>query len=65
MSGNVCRCGTYVRMREAIEADCSGKPTGRLTVIFDQLASQAAGPERLAAQLLQAGAAAEVEPREL
>jgi len=52
-------------MREGIKADCSGKPTGRLTVILDQLASQAAGPERLAAQLLQAGAVAEVEPREL
>jgi len=51
-------------MREAIKADCSGKPTGKLTVILDQIASQAAGPERLAAQLLQAGAVAEVEPRE-
>ena len=28
MSGNVCRCGTYIRIREAIKAAASGGRRG-------------------------------------
>jgi isoquinoline 1-oxidoreductase alpha subunit len=34
MSGNICRCGTYVRIREAIKQAATGKPHG-LQVIVD------------------------------
>ena len=34
MSGNICRCGTYVRIREAIKRPRSGL-IGRLTMIVD------------------------------
>ncbi|MET0254705.1 MAG: (2Fe-2S)-binding protein [Luteibacter sp.] len=34
MSGNICRCGTYVRIREAIKQAATGKPLG-LQVIVD------------------------------
>ncbi|MGF6710949.1 isoquinoline 1-oxidoreductase alpha subunit [Luteibacter sp. W1I16] len=34
MSGNICRCGTYVRIREAIKQAATGKPNG-LQVIVD------------------------------
>ncbi|WP_448097853.1 (2Fe-2S)-binding protein [Luteibacter yeojuensis] len=34
MSGNICRCGTYVRIREAIKQAATGKPFG-LQVVVD------------------------------
>jgi len=34
MSGNICRCGTYVRIREGIHQAASGTPAG-LQVIVD------------------------------
>ena len=34
MSGNICRCGTYVRIREAIKQAATGQPQG-LQVIVD------------------------------
>jgi isoquinoline 1-oxidoreductase alpha subunit len=34
MSGNICRCGTYVRIREAIKQAATGQPLG-LQVIVD------------------------------
>jgi len=34
MSGNICRCGTYVRIREAIHQAATGTPAG-LQVIVD------------------------------
>jgi len=34
MSGNICRCGTYVRIREAIKQAATGHPLG-LQVIVD------------------------------
>ena len=34
MSGNICRCGTYVRIREAIKQAATGQPHG-MPVIFD------------------------------
>ena len=34
MSGNICRCGTYVRIREGIHQAASGRPLG-LQVIVD------------------------------
>jgi isoquinoline 1-oxidoreductase alpha subunit len=34
MAGNICRCGTYVRIREAIKQAATGKPNG-LQVIVD------------------------------
>lgn len=34
MSGNICRCGTYVRIRQAIHQAAGGQPTG-LQVIVD------------------------------
>ena len=42
MSGNICRCGTYVRIREAIKQAAQSSRTGRLTMIPDHLTSQAA-----------------------
>jgi isoquinoline 1-oxidoreductase alpha subunit len=27
MSGNICRCGTYVRIREAIKQAAEGSPS--------------------------------------
>ena len=32
MSGNICRCGTYVRIRAAIKQAASGKPQGPQTI---------------------------------
>ena len=32
MSGNICRCGTYVRIRAAIKQAATGKPEGPQTV---------------------------------
>ena len=57
MSGNICRCGTYVRIREAIKqvAKANG---GRLRMTLNQLASHAAGPSLSRHRFLQAGAAA-------
>jgi xanthine dehydrogenase iron-sulfur cluster and FAD-binding subunit A len=38
MSGNICRCGTYVRVREAIKHAAKLPRPGRgLTTIFDRL----------------------------
>jgi isoquinoline 1-oxidoreductase subunit alpha len=34
MAGNICRCGTYVRIREAIKQAATGKPNG-LQVVVD------------------------------
>lgn len=34
MAGNICRCGTYVRIREAIKQAATGKPQG-LQVLVD------------------------------
>jgi isoquinoline 1-oxidoreductase alpha subunit len=34
MAGNICRCGTYVRIREAIKQAATGLPQG-LQVIVD------------------------------
>lgn len=34
MAGNVCRCGTYVRIREAIKQAATGRPFG-LQVVVD------------------------------
>ncbi|WP_426286209.1 (2Fe-2S)-binding protein [Luteibacter sp. E-22] len=34
MSGNICRCGTYVRIREAIKQAATGQPNG-LQVVVD------------------------------
>jgi isoquinoline 1-oxidoreductase alpha subunit len=34
MSGNICRCGTYVRIREAIKQAATGLPNG-LQVVVD------------------------------
>lgn len=34
MSGNICRCGTYVRIRQAIHQAATGRPVG-LQVIVD------------------------------
>jgi isoquinoline 1-oxidoreductase alpha subunit len=34
MAGNICRCGTYVRIREAIKQAATGQPQG-LQVIVD------------------------------
>lgn len=34
MSGNICRCGTYVRIREAIKQAATGQPQG-LQVVVD------------------------------
>jgi len=32
MSGNICRCGTYVRIRAAIKQAATGKPQGPQTI---------------------------------
>jgi isoquinoline 1-oxidoreductase alpha subunit len=32
MSGNICRCGTYVRIRAAIKQAATGKPQGLQTI---------------------------------
>jgi isoquinoline 1-oxidoreductase alpha subunit len=32
MSGNICRCGTYVRIRAAIKQAATGKPEGPQTL---------------------------------
>ncbi|HVJ53717.1 MAG TPA: (2Fe-2S)-binding protein [Aliidongia sp.] len=32
MSGNICRCGTYVRIRQAIRQAATGKPVGAQTI---------------------------------
>jgi isoquinoline 1-oxidoreductase alpha subunit len=33
MSGNICRCGTYVRIRAAIKQAATGKPEGMQTIV--------------------------------
>jgi isoquinoline 1-oxidoreductase alpha subunit len=32
MAGNICRCGTYVRIRAAIKQAATGKPQGLQTI---------------------------------
>jgi isoquinoline 1-oxidoreductase alpha subunit len=32
MSGNICRCGTYVRIRAAIKQAATGKPQAPQTI---------------------------------
>ena len=34
MSGNICRCGTYSRIRAAIKQAAQSIESGRLTMIF-------------------------------
>jgi len=33
MSGNICRCGTYVRIREAIKQAATGQPNGLQVIV--------------------------------
>jgi isoquinoline 1-oxidoreductase alpha subunit len=33
MSGNICRCATYVRIRAAIKQAATGKPEGMQTIV--------------------------------
>ncbi len=64
MSGNICRCGTYVRIREAIKHAAQSDRAGRLTMILDHIASRRRAPDPGSAnslsrrRLLQVGAAA-------
>ena len=55
MSGNICRCGTYVRIREAIK-QAAVELTGRLTMI-SITASHAADSSRSRRQAASPGAA--------
>ena len=65
MSGNICRCGTYVRIREAIKQAAQSDRTGGLTMILDRIAPHAADLNQSGSandlsrrRFLQAGAAA-------
>ncbi len=55
MSGNICRCGTYVRIREAIKQAAQSNGQGGLTMILDQLAPRPADGERSLPARLPAG----------
>jgi isoquinoline 1-oxidoreductase subunit alpha len=35
MAGNICRCGTYVRIRQAIHQAATGEPVGEQTVAYN------------------------------
>ena len=35
MSGNICRCGTYVRIRQAIHQAATGKPVAEQTIAYN------------------------------
>jgi hypothetical protein len=64
MSGNICRCGTYVRIREAIKQAAKFIEQGRLTMILNHITSRSRDPDQSGLangpsrrRLLQAGAA--------
>ncbi len=58
MSGNICRCGTYVRIREAIKLAAQSKRKGRLTMILDRTASRASDTDLSRRNFLVGSAAA-------
>ena len=57
MAGNICRCGTYVRIRAAIKQAATGKALVPQTIAPDAPAAPAApGPTRTPLRPLPQGA---------
>ncbi len=56
MSGNICRCGTYVRIREAIKQAAQSSRTGGLTMILDRIARRLADSDNLGQRTVSPGA---------
>jgi nicotinamidase-related amidase len=46
MSGNICRCGTYIRVRRSYQAGRGTQGTGRLTMLLDRRAPVTGGTDR-------------------
>ena len=48
MSGNICRCGTYLRIREAIKQAAQSNGQGGLTMILDHILTTSPTPVSIA-----------------